>query len=414
MRSQRKITLLVMVGVLLLVAAPIPLAVHAQPSRTAADDPFGKLLAMVPNDEIGHGEFTELAYTNYRALAEAWEVSGLTYDDVLNGTGNSALWLTLTAASDTLTVENTPAFFAGMQDALGFTMLNVDQAVWYGWPPLHGYVVVGNFDLDAVRAALDLRGFSPTKMNDIEMWCGETGCDHGKEQNFQQVNSANIFGGRLGRSEPIALLPGLLLDSPSLDTLGGLIGVQVQQQSSLLDVADYRAFLETITAQGTVLEAYTVNPNLIYTWEQFPLPSDRRDRVIASVKAFGELPVYKFVGMAHVWNDGEFYAEIILLYDDVTTAEIASQEVYTRLAHAMPMSSGSYQSYQEQYAQAASGELLPPTVIEGQGYAAAVVGWRWDRPAGEVEVQNPYRLLRASILHRDVYYLGTNFVLPEQ
>jgi hypothetical protein len=393
-----------------------PLAANAQDSSSSESrDPFEDLLAMVPDDEIGHSEYSELTYTNYQAMAEAWHVADVTDDDILNETEKGRLWLSVVAAPPSLTVENSASFFSAMYDTMGFTLSDIHQALHYGPPPVDGSIVTGDIDLDAVRTALSHRGFTSYELAGFKVWCGAIGCENGITQNLQKLDSTNIFGGRFGREEPIAVMPGLLLDSASLQTLMGMVAVQVDRQPSLLELDDYQHFAEVITTQGTVLEAYTLNPELIATWEQFALPEGIRENVIASASAFGELPAYKFVGFAHVWSNNTFFTQIVLLYDDPETAGRAAQELHTRFANAAPMSSRDYRNYQELFANSAHGELLTPAIHEGQDYAAAILSLRWDLPDGQPPstADSPYGFLTSLIWRHDLYFLGVNFSLSD-
>ena len=407
----------VLIGVALLILSAsmmvVPLSSLAQDPLPI--DPFWDVLGMVPDDEVGHGEFTEITYTNYQLMYEAWQVADVTYEDVQNETDKSMRWLTFFSAFPfNLRVQGTAELISAMQDTMGFSMLDVHQILNYGWPPVHGIILTGDFDRDAIRTALTQRDFAPVEVESIEVWCGvAVGCDGGREQDVAKIDESNIFGGFLGREEPLAVQPGVLLDSPALPTLIGMIGVQIDRWPSLLDVPEYHAFAETITAQGTVLEIYSLNPDLIYTWERFALPESVRENVLASVRSFGVLPAYDFFGFAHVWADGEFYTQIVLIYDDATVAESAAQEVHTRLMTAAPMSVRNGTTYQNWMAEVANGELVPPTVYEGADFAAAVIGWRWNVSNDEpLPFNYPFSFLRQLPGKRDLYFLGIEFVLP--
>ena len=71
-----------------------PIAAHTQ--ALAPDnptDPFWKLLAMVPNDDLSRGY---LSYANYQAITEIFDVSGLSYEDVVASVESGEGWAVAT------------------------------------------------------------------------------------------------------------------------------------------------------------------------------------------------------------------------------------------------------------------------------------------------------------------------------
>jgi hypothetical protein len=145
------------------------------------------------------------------------------------------------------------------------------------------------------------------------------------------------------------------------------------------------------------------------------LPPAVQENAVNSVRTyFGDLPPYQLAGFAHVWRGGDHYTFLILIYPDRPIAEAAATELHTRLSNAASLSSRT-RAYYQMFTESASGEILRPLVYECADGVAALFAIR--STAGEADppdiVARPYHLFMIMTTNRDMYFLGTEFVLPE-
>ena len=409
------------------------LAQTDEPGQIDEEDPFLTLLGMVPDNQ---GSRSSLSYINYQAVAEVWNLPEVTLAEVAEGTNAGETWLYtigLTARSGLdlsvlmTAMQGVPGLYPNMQIISGFTMLDVDQSLHYGIAPRDGILLTGEFDVAAMRAALAQRDFEPNEIGGMEVWCWVEGCNLGMQPDLENEVISDLFGGNLGRHEPLVITPELLLDSPAIATVEDLIAAQNDELDTLADAPEYRTFAEAFMAQGTLIQLSVFSPDPTpddydfspYTWDfgedcSSRLPAQVCENARNSIdEYFGDLPPYPMIGFAHVWREGEHFGLVALLYEDAETAAIAGQEIYNRLSNAISLSPRGYT-----YADMLGSEILPPVVYKGDEFAAAIVLVRAPE-AEEPEViaqvtasVAPYRAFMQMLMNRDLYFLGTEFILP--
>jgi hypothetical protein len=419
-----QLTFVVMIGL----AGIGPASAQSEPQT----DPFWSLLAMVPDYD---GSRAQLSYVNLQAIASIGDAAGVTLTDVREKTDAGNRWWQVIAMAHSLmsdpmfSVVRTAMFesedIPGMETLLGFTLLDIQQGVFFtGVPPDEGHIVTGSFDLDAIRDALSARDFEAQEIGGVEVWCWVEGCDQGYRQDITNLQPGNIFGGMLGRREPLAIQPHLLLDSPSLDTMFLLIGAQEGLLPTLDDAPEYGAFAEAAMAQGTVVQAFMMDADVIrdmmgrdvlreWNLVDIALPSDVKERAVASAREFGVLPSYHLFGFAQTWQDGAHVTHLIVIYENVETAEIAANEIYDRLTNAASFSKRA-PTYNDLLL-TDGGEILPASVYEGEHGAAAIFSVRASPENADdlAALARPFQEFTSMISSRDLYFMGTEFVLPE-
>jgi len=319
---QHKLTLLLLV---LIVILPGTATRSAQDS---GDHPLLRMLALIPDvPSVRENNGIPVAYLDRHAVETKragaaqphswaeWRALSDTHDP------SFALWM---AAFDSVAAG--PDWIGqillngaeDMVDAVGFDYFDITRALSYGQPPAVTDILEGDFDISAVGIALSNREFTETDRNGIALWCGLAGCENGLDIDFAAINMANPFGGRLGRTQPLVVLPGYLVSSPVYDRIEDTFNVLTGAQSSLADAPDFRAAADAIIRTGTLLQALFLDPNTAFDSP----PPDNADPLL----------VYSLAAVAQVVNDPDELTLIALVFDDVSQAQAAAGLVEQRLS----------------------------------------------------------------------------------
>jgi hypothetical protein len=319
---QRKLTLLLLV---LIVILPGTATTSAQDT---GDHPLLRMLALIPDvPSVRENNGIPVAYLDRRAIethraGAAQPQSWAEWRALSDARDPSfALWM---AAFDSVAAG--PDWIGqillngaeNMVDAVGFDYFDITRALSYGQPPAVTDILEGDFDISAVGIALSNREFTETDRNGIALWCGLAGCENGLDIDFAAINMANPFGGRLGRTQPLVVLPGYLVSSPVYDRIEDTFNVLTGAQSSLADAPDFRAAADAIIRTGTLLQALFLDPNTAFDSP----PPDNADPLL----------VYSLAAVAQVVNDPDELTLIALVFDDVSQAQAAAGLVEQRLS----------------------------------------------------------------------------------
>ncbi len=313
--------------------------VAAQPVET----PLLRMLARIPDTSAARETFS---YADYRALvaarpgaptATSWAEFEALNDD------EQALFISalqgLSSGSDFF-----QRYFmetGDMTGVVGFDLLNVVRAAAYGNPPASVTILEGEFDTDAVITAHEARGYSSEHQGDLTLLCGADGCENGMQTNLRDRNTANPFGGELGRSQPVLVGQRLVASSPSIDALNLVSSAITGDERNLLDQPAYRAAAEAITADGTLIQAYFVNSTDIAPAAEGLLLNSRLSA--EQVKALTEqlqdefvpLLQYNLIAFADTLTGSEQTTIIALVYTNHADAEASAALFPARLEEAM-------------------------------------------------------------------------------
>ncbi len=218
---------------------------------------------------------------------------------------------------------------------LGFDFFQIGQAVTFGRPPGEIVILQGDFDQQSVIDAHTARDYTQSDPAEgVTLLCPASGCENGRHTNLQNREPSNLFGGALGRSQPVLLGDGWIASSPSIDALGTL----VDPTPSLADQADFHAAAEALTANGTLLQSWFINPLTMMSVSDI-LPSGRlteeqlkalRERLL---KDFVPMPPYALAVLADVVTEDEQQAVIALVYVNESNAEEAAALFPERLTN---------------------------------------------------------------------------------
>ncbi len=319
---------------------------------TSAQDqsnPLLDLLARVPDAPAAH-EY--LSYADYQAIFASYPgaTRPTSYQSFADLTANNGSADGRAVMGALMSITSGPQLFQNVlrgdavATTMGFDLFSVDRGVEYGNPPASVTLIEGDFDADTVIAAHEARGFIVSETNGLPLLCGAAGCDAGMDVNLKDVNPANIFGGKFGRSQPTLVGDNLIASSASIDAINLTASAISGDSDSLADQPDFRAAAEAITANGTLTQAYLITPETIpqsvMDTVLFPsLTAKQRQDMIAQIEAsFVPMPPYTLVAIADAVNDGVESAMVALVYADPADADAAATLFPERLT--------TYQSYQ--------------------------------------------------------------------
>lgn len=310
-------------GFLLLVAVLIGMPAAAQEDA----NPLLKMLAFVPDAPEIQDAAPLFSYVDYRAVEAARGIDTPTARDFADDTDLSGMWMAaMNGVVSGLSLNYFMMYLEGMEEALGFSWFDIDQALTFGQPPAMGKVLAGDFDMERIGAAFAARDYTEDMADGITVWCPPDGCDTGLETNLRTRDPANPFGGELGRREPIAALPGYVLNSPSDTVLTAMIETHGDEAASLAGNPDVRAAANVLADQGLLLQAQFFK--LADVGLVDPLAALEG---VDFLKSFGQLPPYRLMFVADTAAGGEQVALIGLVYADAETAKAAAEELLARV-----------------------------------------------------------------------------------
>lgn len=293
------------------------------------DLPLTRLLGLVPDTSAIRESL--ITYADYRVVENARGIEPPTAQDFEERSERSALWVAASMRlSGGLDLSYLLMYLTGMSEQVGFGFFDIDRAIVFDNPPQMGAVLEGDFNSDAIAAAFAARDYAEETIEGLTVWCPNADCD-GQRVDLANINPANPFGGRLGRSEPLAILsPTLLGQSPSFDTLSAIIATSTGERASLADSPEFIAVAEAISDAGSVVQAMFVSP--IHTLSSPPDPAllleaasdeDARTTLEARFNESGSLPFYWLVAFGDVSTNTEEIALITLAYSNAEVAQSA-------------------------------------------------------------------------------------------
>ncbi len=373
-----------------------------------AADPLLALLAAVPDTAAVWDAAPIASYADYRLFEAARGIPTPTRADFDNGTDTARLWLAATnGLAAGFPLQYFMQYLEGMEDAVGFGWFAVDRALTFGQPPGMGSVLAGDFDADKIAAAFTARGFTATAQDDAVLWCGADGCD-GLRQNLRERNPANPFGGALGRSEPVAVLPGLVLNAADYSVLTAMVETRQGAAPSLADNPMFRAAAGALAARGMVRQVVFFSAADVGFGYTMP---DLLNGEQPTFEGYGPLPPYLLMFAADVLAEDQEKTYVGLVYGDRETAQAASEELVARLAVAQ--SARARQPFMT-LIEERGGTVGAPTMHDDTDAGAAVALLEISKPLppnelqpGELGENYPpsalvFRLLVQSIYARDL------------
>ncbi|MCE7949361.1 MAG: hypothetical protein DYG88_18230 [Chloroflexi bacterium CFX4] len=311
----RKMLLLTLIACLAWLGSPAP-------SHAEDDSLIATLLRAVPLRELA---FSDIAsYLDYAALQKTLPNSVRPFNmqnfNMLSGTAPVAWYragLNNLAAGDANLLE---VALRGdeMRQFVGFDFFSIDQVVAFGNAPGDGRLYTGRFNVQAVEAAFLARDYTKFERDGLSVFCGDAACDRNLALRTDVSNRrvGDPFGGNLGRREPIALAPNLIMNSPDMRVFDGMVTAYNGGSPSLTQNTDVRALLAALTAEGTVVQANIFSAYVIG-------PVQRGDDGIAP---------YTLAALVHLLReDGSQPVYIALTYAEESVAQAAGEALAARI-----------------------------------------------------------------------------------
>ncbi len=224
--------------------------------QAAAASHFVDLLAWVPDQALQEETgWAVVRYVDYEALFAS---EGLAE---IRGGGDVEILLTsvpLGPLMGRIAVGPEPLSYlwasAGrMAEVVGFEwLLHVDRSLEFGEPPGVGLLLGGEFEREAMRTALEPRGFERRDVAGVEVW-------HRFDDwtiNLAAREVADPFGGHLGAAARIARLPGGLASGRAWGVVEVVIAASRGDVPSLADDPVSRALAELVSRpEGLLIQA---------------------------------------------------------------------------------------------------------------------------------------------------------------
>lgn len=339
----RKITPLLIVLLLLVGALS---SGHAQDDPASPTNNLLDLLALVPNTlSVRDGEF--ITYSDLQAIEGAYDTTMPRSLDLLprdNQDANNpyAVWWRV-FRNLYIPGDFASYFLQIMVDEVGFEPLAVNRTISYSAPPGNATILAGDFDTEAVSAAYTEMGFSSERTLPYgELWCGAVGCTEGMQTNLAERNTANPFGGALGRQQPMIISPSYLMSSADLAVVQEHIHAATDERDSLADLPRYRAAVEAVSQdEVVVLQATFIDMPFLLHFIMPPLgfPSmlagagydNLRAAIEAQLVDQEDLPPATLLLLADVMTEDEQIARLGLVYDNPDQAKTAIRVIINRL-----------------------------------------------------------------------------------
>ncbi|MBI1278371.1 MAG: hypothetical protein GC179_09610 [Anaerolineaceae bacterium] len=321
--------------------------INAQDSLDS--QPLLKMLANIPNSSLSR---TELYFNDRKAVEMAYPPAKVPKDwaefkAMSDAKGKNAellpvdIWWRVWRNQQSALTARYMMTSDVMPSLVGFDYFQIEQEMTYGTPPAQTLQLAGHFDLDAVRAAFSSRGYTRQDKDGLEMWCPADGCDSGMKLNMADRNTANPFGGELGRSQPLIIKDGTLISSPNVTVMQDHIDSATGNEQSLADLPQYRAVVDAFTADGSLMQAYFWDGELIAQMSLLsPVSVILGERATPELvkkyfqdllKTYKPIPAYQLLAFADVASDSEQIGEVALVYSTEADAKAAAEVLPARI-----------------------------------------------------------------------------------
>jgi hypothetical protein len=300
-----------------------------------------------------------------------------------------------------------------MPDSIGIHYFDIDQELLYGVPPSAGLILQGEFDTESIQNAFANRNYQ--QVGDGDLWCLEGDCTSGTFVNLETRDTANPFGGHLGRNEPVVIRENWISGSTSpsqlsYDTSGKAF--MTYPMSELPDIIDT---VNAVYSLGTVLQ--------VSMWEGMTLGSANNAPELLNNPdidlsrfgiddSLGEIGFYSMALFADVVTEDEQIAVIAFAFLP-QSAESSLEELVYRLETMSSISTGQRFSDLLEQRQA----TISTEMYQGEMYTIGLLKFSTPKmtydeltqPVSEVETTPPsmlYQFLQRMITMRDTLWMS--------
>ena len=398
----------------LLLLMPI-FQITAQEQRSR--EPTSSLLTMlesVPDTIEVRQSF--VTYIDYRAMESIRGIETPTVADFEDATELSGLWVA-TSIGFAGGVDLSYAFagLGDMQAIMGFDMFDIDQSLTFGNLPNDALLIRGDFDTDAIQSAFIMRDYVSETVDDAVLLCPADGCDTGQLMDIMSRQPANLFGGRLGQSHPVAILPdGIVVSSAAEPPIDAMLSTYSGEIRSLADDIHYRTLAEAAQSMGTLAQFAYLSPGSIIDVDPFTAFNleietlEEYYELLGLPESESLIPPYTLAAFADVGTANEQIAIIALMYENLPDAETAAPALKAQLESANSLRT---RSTFIELIEARDGSIGDAVIYEGDGSYVVMLPVRYPLPSNEHSETGfgrssmIYRLFMESYFSRDTAYL---------
>lgn len=338
---RHKVFISIVLTLLCIVIVPI----NAQEDTISFFDqhPLFEMMSHIPDNDVSRSDIAY--YMDFRAVENAAEYIP-TYesvDDWLNGddpwVGFLDRWISVPPIFNAGTFLRTGET---MPEVMGFDLLDVDYTFAVGALPDTTTIWRGEFNIESIIEAHLAREYTETEINGVQVMCGSFGCEEGFQQDLTNRNPANLFDPQFGRQPPFAIYPNTLISVFGLPSLEEAIDAYSGEVQSLAKAEDFRtlgeAMLNPDIYNGDLVQAQFLSSRYFAESIDFItlegstlLPGVDIEEFQDIVSDYGDLPQSQLAVFADRQEGDTQVAIIGLLYDNEADAQIAMDEVTTRL-----------------------------------------------------------------------------------
>lgn len=327
--------------VALLLVALICSACGARQVEPTSTNPLLSLLSDIPQDPINQkNEFVyfidysamESAYNATRP-ADAEEFANLRDSDETYKVWG-VVWRNLTGL-----IQEPWLALESMPQTVGFSALEVDQAIQFGAPPGQGLILAGDFDADAIRTAYQANfALEQKDLDGKTVWCWAKDCADGARKDPKYRMRENPFGGALGQRQPLIIGEEQLMAAADLELVLAHLDATAGAAPNLADDSSYLAAVNAVSKDADVVQSMIANPTVAQRIaDRMPiderLPADKRTATQETMlETFQELPPFELLILADAVTEDEQIARLGIVYKDADTAERAAPILLERLA----------------------------------------------------------------------------------
>lgn len=398
----RKILMILLV----LLAASVATAQDATGTPDAEPSPFMRALALIPDTALVREAAPLFSYADYAAALAA---RGIETPETLTAyLADREAYGPVFPALPLSGPENLQTYLlAGGEEypqTVGFDFFEIAQGIQVGVPPGAGQILIGEFSADAVEAAYTARGYTIEREGETGLLlCPEAGCESGAQINFANRLMGNPFGGELGRSEPLFVDDGVLLNSPHFPLVEAMAAAYEGGESSLADAPEMQAVAAVLDGYPYVMSVMAVSPLSLGTIDLNFMDDDAKAQTLESITSALEaapLAPYQIAAFASAADETNEYGLALLVYANADAAEQAAASIDQRLAgmHSFRMPTRTYAEIL-----ADSGTLEPSAVVTDESTGLSVVVLRASKPLPSNEPGDDGMVMGSHLIYRRLY-----------
>ncbi len=214
----------------------------------------------------------------------------------------------------------------------GFAFSDIQQVATAGQPPQQIEVYRGDYDVEAVQAALMTHDYAVSDEQAPALLCWVEGCDQGMKLNIADRDALFAFGGSFGQHHPLALTADAILTSPDAANVEALRLVYRGDSDSLYDAPDIRVMVDALAARDGVVRGASFVPASAAGLDpaaMLNLVSPDQQSALSALN-FGTLPLPVSIGLVDMPTADAEYSYVLLSYGDADTAQTALDELLHR------------------------------------------------------------------------------------